>query len=183
VTLEILDGQGELVRQFASDDVAEPMLEGQQVPPLWVRPPQGLSADAGMHRLVWDLHYERPAGVRQRYPISAIVGYTPAEPRGPIALPGEYTVRLTVDGAVHTETLQVTMDPRVTTSAAGLSQQFELSMRIKRVLDERSENDSAERQRLMGDLERLYGILQASDAAPSATTVEVVNERLGRLGG
>ena len=95
---------GRVARRFSSDDVPEPMLEGQQVPPRWVRPPQVPSADAGMHRFAWDLRYERPAGVRQGYPISAIDRYTPAEPRGPIALPGDYTVRLTVDGRTHTGT-------------------------------------------------------------------------------
>ena len=183
VTLEVLDGSGELVRRFTSEDVPEPMLEGQQVPPLWVRPPQVLSAEPGMHRFVWDLHYDRPAGVRQRYPISAIAGYTPAEPRGPMALPGEYTVRLTVDGTSYSERLRVKMDPRVLTPEAGLRQQFELSMRIKRALDGQSEGDSAERRRLMGELESLYRILQASDATPTPTTVALVNERLAMLGG
>lgn len=183
VTLEILDGSGELVRRFSSDDVPEPMLEGQQVPPLWVRPPQMLSAEKGMHRFVWDLHYERPAGVRLRYPISAIAGYTPAEPRGPMALPGEYTVRLTVDGTSYSEHLRVKMDPRVLTPEEGLRQQFELSMRIKRALDGRSEDDSAERRRLMGELESLYQILQGSDATPTPTTVALLNERLAMLGG
>jgi len=182
VTLEILDASGELVRRFASDDIPEPMLEGQQVPPLWVRPPGVLSAEPGMHRFVWDLHYERPAGVRLRYPISAIAGYTPAEPRGPVALPGEYTVRLTVDGTSYSERLRVKMDPRVLTPELGLRQQFELSMRIKRALDGRGDNESAERRRLMGELERLYRILQESDAAPTPTTIALVNERLARAG-
>lgn len=91
------------------------ILDGQQVPPRWVRPQERVVRAAGTHRFVWDLRYERPGGVRRGYPISAIDGYTPAEPRGPIALPGEYTVRLTVDGAVHTRSLRVKMDPRVTT--------------------------------------------------------------------
>ena len=60
VVLEILDDAGRLVRRFSSDDVPEPMLEGQQVPPRWVRPPEVVSAEPGMHRFAWDLRYERP---------------------------------------------------------------------------------------------------------------------------
>ncbi len=178
VVLEILDDAGRLVRRFSSDDVPEPMLEGQNVPPLWVRPPEALSTTTGLHRFAWDLTYERPVGVRLSYPISAIAGYTPAEPRGPIAMPGRYTVRLTVDGRTESQPLIVKMDPRVTTTTIGLRRQFELSMRIKRVLDARTSDDSAELQQLAGELESLYRILQRSDAAPTVSTVDLVTERL-----
>lgn len=178
VSLEILDGDGRLVRRFSSDDVPEPMLEGQQVPPRWVRPPETLSAERGMHRFVWDLRYERPKGVRLGYPISAIDGYTPAEPRGPIALPGVYQVRLTVDGHTYVQPLRVDMDPRVETPPAALRQQFELSMRIKDVLDRRDESPSTLLRPILAELESLYRILQSSDQAPGLGTVALVNQRL-----
>ena len=178
VTLEILDASGAVVRRFSSADAPEPMLEGQQVPPRWVRPPQVLSAEPGMHRFAWDLRYERPAGVRLGYPISAIDGYTPAEPRGPLALPGTYTVRLTVDRVAHRQSLRVKMDPRVMTSGADLKLQFDLSMRIKQVLDRREQSSSPELRRLAGELESLYRVLQGSDQAPTPTTARLAEERL-----
>ncbi|MGD8319753.1 MAG: glycoside hydrolase [Gemmatimonadota bacterium] len=180
VTLEILDDAGAVVRAFSSDDEPEPMLEGQQVPPRWVRPPELAipSAAPGMHRFVWDLHYEPPKGMRRGYPISAIDGYTPAEPRGPVALPGEYTVRLTVDGTSYTQTLRVRMDPRVETGPEGLRRQFDLSMRIKAVLDRRDETDQPGFVRVTRELEGLYRILQQSDAAPTPRVVELVERRL-----
>jgi len=178
VTLEILDAEGSLVRRFSSDDTPEPMLEGQQVPPRWVRPPQILSVEPGMHRFVWDLRYERPKGVRQGYPISAIDGYTPAEPRGPIALPGDYLVRLTVDGQIYMGGLHVKMDPRVETTPTALQQQFELSMRIKEVLDRRAESPSPRLRPILAELESLYRILQESDQAPGLGTAALVNQRL-----
>jgi hypothetical protein len=183
VVLEIQDDAGRLVRRFSSDDVPEPMLEGQQVPPHWVRPPETVSREPGMHRFAWDLRYERPAGVRQGYPISAISGYTPAEPRGPIALPGPYTARLTVGGTTITRTFTVKMDPRVTTSAADLRLQFDLSMRIKAVLDRRDELSSADQRRALSELENLYRSLQESDQAPNPTVVGLVRERLASLEG
>ena len=178
VTMEILDDSRRVVRRFSSDDEPEPMLEGQQVPPRWVRPAERVSAEAGMHRFAWDLRYERPAGVRQGYPISAIDGYTPAEPRGPIALPGVYTVRLRVGSETHTGTLRVKMDPRVTTPALELERQFHLSMAIKSILDRRGDTDAPEFRRVAGELESLYRILQGSDEAPTPVTVALVQERL-----
>jgi len=130
VTLEILDGAGALVRRYASTDPAERPLTGQQVPDYWPRPPQTLSATQGLHRFVWDLRYPRPAGVRLGYPIAAIAHNTPVEPRGVWVMPGDYTVRLTVNGAVTTAPLEVRMDPRVKTAGADLRRQFETAARL-----------------------------------------------------
>jgi len=91
VVLEILDARGEIVRRYASDDAPVPPVEGQNVPPYWIRPWQQLSDEPGMHRFVWDLHYSPPAGVQFRYPISAIYENTPTVPTGPWVLPGRYT--------------------------------------------------------------------------------------------
>ncbi len=58
----------------------------------WVRPTQILSAEAGMHRFVWNLHYASPKALEYEFPISAIVHNTPLNPLGTWALPGSYTV-------------------------------------------------------------------------------------------
>ena len=93
-----------------------------------MRSPRPLSAAAGPHRFIWDLHYSPPDVLGHGYPISAIFGDTPRHPLGPAALPGEYTVRLTVDRKSYTQPLTLKMDPRVDITAAGLQQQFDLSM-------------------------------------------------------
>ena len=133
VTLEILDARGKLVRQFSSADkpeVSQADLEKQLIPLYWIRMPKILSASAGMHRWVWDLHYPSPASLRQEYPISAVPYDTPRHPLGQLALPGEYTARLAVDGHTFTAPLTVKMDPRVTAPSAGIEQQFALEMRL-----------------------------------------------------
>jgi photosystem II stability/assembly factor-like uncharacterized protein len=128
VTLDILDAGGKLVRRFASTDKPEPVNpQALQIDPRWIRPPRILPATAGSHRFVWDLHYPPPEGARA-YPISAVWGDTPSGPLGPAVLPGTYTVKLTVGGKSVEQPLVVKMDPRVTTTAAGLEQQFKLSM-------------------------------------------------------
>jgi hypothetical protein len=94
----------------------------------WVRATQTLSAEAGMHRFLWDLHFPPPQALDHEFPISAIVHDTPQYPLGAYALPGRYTVKLTVDGKSYTQPLTVKMDPRIKTSEAGLRKQFEMEM-------------------------------------------------------
>jgi photosystem II stability/assembly factor-like uncharacterized protein len=133
VTLEIVDAHGKLVRRFSSTDkpeVTQAELEKQLIPLYWIRMPKVLSASAGMHRWVWDLHYPSPASLQHQYPISAVPYDTPRTPQGPIALPGEYTTRLTVNGHTSTASLTVKVDPRVNASPAGLEKQFDLEMHL-----------------------------------------------------
>jgi photosystem II stability/assembly factor-like uncharacterized protein len=132
VTLEILDGAGRVVRRYSSADAVEPVDPMLPIPTYWVRPPHPLSAEPGMHRFLWDLHYTPLAdaagsGGRQSYPMQAIARDTPPSITSIWAMTGQYTVRLTVNGKSYTEALTVKMDPRVTTPAAGIERQFTLS--------------------------------------------------------
>jgi photosystem II stability/assembly factor-like uncharacterized protein len=128
VTLDIMDANGKLVRRFASTDRPESVNpQALQIDPRWIRPARILPATAGSHRFVWDLHYPPPEGAPRTYPISAVYRDTPSGPLGPAVMPGTYTVRLTVGGKSVEQLLVVKMDPRVTTPAAGLEQQFKLS--------------------------------------------------------
>jgi photosystem II stability/assembly factor-like uncharacterized protein len=133
VTLEIVDAQGRLVRRYSSADkpeMSQEELEKQLIPLYWVRMPKILAASTGMHRWVWDLHYPSPASPRHEYPISAVPHDTPRSPLGPLAVPGEYTARLTVNGHTSTAPLTIKIDPRVNTPQGGLEQQFNLEMRL-----------------------------------------------------
>jgi hypothetical protein len=129
VTLEILDEQERLVRRYSSADKPESMEKiaaEHPIPMYWVRPAQLLSVSPGMHRFVWDLHYAPPDSLAHEFPIAAIVHDTPKYPLGAWALPGNYTVRLTVDGRISTQPLIVKMDPRIKTPLADLRKQFEM---------------------------------------------------------
>jgi photosystem II stability/assembly factor-like uncharacterized protein len=133
VTLEIVDAQAKVVRRYSSTDkpeVTQAELEKQLIPLYWIRMPKILSQNAGMHRWVWDLHYSSPASLQRQYPISAVPYDTPRSPLGPLALPGEYIARLTVNGHSSTASLTVKVDPRVNTPPAGLEQQFNLETRL-----------------------------------------------------
>src|SRR5262249_54028337 len=80
VTLEILDAGGKTVRRYSSADppeLSESDLKTLSIPLYWVRMPRTLSASAGMHRWVWDLHGPAPESLRHEFPISAVPGATP----------------------------------------------------------------------------------------------------------
>ena len=113
-TLEILDGASKVVAHFSSQDKAPPVDPELNVPLYWLRPFQSLPATAGMHRFVWDLHGNPPAGSlggEEEPPISAIYRDTPLR-EGPWLPAGNYTVRLTVDGRSYTQPLLVKPDQR-----------------------------------------------------------------------
>ena len=142
VALEILDAQGKLVRRFASDDkpdVTEEELQKQMIPLYWIRPERHLSADAGMHRWVWDLHHPPPVAAHHEFPISAIPHDTPRYPLGPTVLPGAYSVRLTVEGKTQSAPLTIKMDPRVKTPPLGLEKKFQSETRLASILSESSQ--------------------------------------------
>jgi photosystem II stability/assembly factor-like uncharacterized protein len=112
VTLEILDSTGKTVRRFSSEDKPAPPDPNLNVPAYWIRPFQPLSAEAGMHRFVWDLHGPpRAVGGRGGYPISAIYHDTPVS-QGEWMPPGRYTVKLVVNGHNYSQPLVVRPDPR-----------------------------------------------------------------------
>lgn len=139
VTLEVLDSSGKVVRRYASSDKPE-MTEAQMketvtVPLYWLGTPKILSADAGMHRSVWDLHYTAPESSRHDYPIAAVPHDTPRSPLGPNAPPGQYSVRLAVNGHTYTAPLAIKMDPRVKTPPAGLEQQFKMEVRLAALMN------------------------------------------------
>jgi photosystem II stability/assembly factor-like uncharacterized protein len=134
VTLEIFDAENHLVRRYSSDDrppSMEKIAASNPIPMYWVREEKILSAQPGMHRFVWDLHYSKPNSLNHEFPISAIVHDTPELPLGAIAPPGTYTVKLHPGGGSDhealTQTLTVKIDPRIKSSAADLAQQFAMA--------------------------------------------------------
>ncbi len=142
VTLEIIDSAGKTVRKYASTDqppVTQEQLSKQLIPLYWLRPFQALPATPGLHRWVWGLHYTAPVSTRHEYPISAIPHDTPRLPLGPSAVPGRYTVRLTVNSKSYTAPLLVKMDPRVTASATALDKQFQAETQLSSLLTSTSE--------------------------------------------
>jgi photosystem II stability/assembly factor-like uncharacterized protein len=127
VGLEIFDAKGAPVRRFSSDD-SLPKTTPKDIPIAmeWVRDAAPLSAEAGMHRFVWDLHYALPKSVRRSF-------YGPA---GEWSLPGNYTVKLTANGKSTSQPLTVKMDPRISTPEDALRREFVTASRVSARLGE-----------------------------------------------
>jgi photosystem II stability/assembly factor-like uncharacterized protein len=141
VTLEILDTTGRVVRTYSSTDpvpAVHPALDPvaynklcQETPtapdcglPLyWPAPPMVISTRAGMHRVWWDMRYDPigDGGGGRGGGGAAVPRRTYPSVNAPWAPPGPYTVRLAVDGKSYTQPITLRLDPRVTTSAAGLA--------------------------------------------------------------
>ncbi len=125
ITLEILDAKGQQVRKYSSNDKPY-SIPPNNVPPYWLRPQQQLSAEAGSHRFMWDMHYT-PLDVPPAYPIAATFYNTMPDPTSPWVMPGTYTVKLTAGGKTYSQPFTVKMDPRVTTKIADWEVQHNLS--------------------------------------------------------
>ena len=130
VSLDIKDETGQIVRRYSSADPMPTPNPTLAIPPYWLRPRQKLAADSGMHRFLWDLHYAPIPGEAPQYPIAAVYKNTAPAPTSPWAMPGKYTVVLTVGGKSYEQPLTLVMDPRVKTSNADLLEQFKLSKQL-----------------------------------------------------
>jgi len=163
VTLEVYDAAGRLAFHLSSVDQPKPVDPGTlNFPTYWLRPPLALPSNAGMHRIVWDLNYPAPKSLRRSAPISVILHDTPLGPPGPSAVPGEYTVKLTVGGKTQTQPLTLRMDPRVDTPIAGLAQQFDVATQ------------------LVDDMNRTFEALQEANAKDSKVdALRKLNSALG----
>jgi hypothetical protein len=132
VTLEIVGSDGKLVRKYSStDEVFTPDPATATIPLYWYRPLKALSAAAGMHRFTWDVHYQPLDGGGRiggpNLPIAAIGHNTIATPTTPWVNPGQFTVKLTVNGKTYSKPIVVKADPRVKTPALAMQQVYVLS--------------------------------------------------------
>jgi photosystem II stability/assembly factor-like uncharacterized protein len=147
--VEILDAQGKLVRSLARVTQPEPTAaepegaagkepageeqeakEKEEEQEEESDRPGGsrkvkLPTEAGLHRVVWDLEHDPARPIKE-----AKIDAGNAEV-GPLAVPGKYTVKLTVDGQTVTTPLEVLADPRVKVPPAELTEQIRLALAIR----------------------------------------------------
>ena len=177
VTLEVLDSTGKLVRKYASNDPVPPPDPELSIPAYWVRPPQVLSDKAGFHRFLWDMHLQPVPGIKPEYPIAAVYENTPPVATSPWAMPGKYTVVLTVDGKHYSRDLTLVMDPRVKTSVADLQKQFELSNRLyQQMLQVQPAVDEATKLR-----DQLKAQSEKTKGTPEAAKVDALSQKVNAL--
>jgi photosystem II stability/assembly factor-like uncharacterized protein len=137
VQLQIFDVGRNLVRSYSSAP-STPL--DQPLPPtpaFWARPSRPLPKTAGEHRVSWNMRYPTPPALFFDQSSGAVPQDTPFVPEGPMALPDNYTVKLTVDGVSYTQPVLLKQDPRIDSSPAamdGMRQQLALSQQIITVI-------------------------------------------------
>ncbi len=124
-TLEVLDPKGQVIVTMTGkedkdkDDEDDDSPDGAD----FKAPKRLIPAEPGeVHRVLWDLEY--PGG--EFIPKAKVDTGSPVD--GPLAVPGEYAVRLTVDGHTQTAKFTVQPDPRVKVDLAAQNQ-FALQIR------------------------------------------------------
>jgi len=123
VTLEISDSSGKLVRRYIGGPAKEQPHPPMAIAERWLPKPVVLENAAGAHRFVWDLRWGT-SGPNPETEEEEGFG----SPRGPRATPGNYQLKLTVDGNALTQPLKVEMDPRSQATRAELDEQLRLGL-------------------------------------------------------
>ncbi len=140
--ITIRDASGNVVRKYMTN-MSEPKRPPPNVPEYWFEKTESVDGSAGLHRFVWDLRYDSPEALPASYygPILQYTEYTLADhaiphetprqqPQGPLVVPGNYTVELTVDGQTYRQPLTVKLDPRVHASEEDLGIQLAQARRL-----------------------------------------------------
>jgi photosystem II stability/assembly factor-like uncharacterized protein len=145
VKIEILNSEGTLVRTLSSIP-REPDKSGDNDDPEDLKK-EALSTDPGVHRANWDLAWQGAEKIKG----GKIDTGDPIE--GPRAVPGPYTVRLTVDGRTQNAPLRIVADPRGSAPQSVLEAQLAHALRVR--------NDVSKVTGLVNDLRSVKDQLQA----------------------
>ena len=117
VSLEFLNGAGNVVRSFSS------VLEEGKTDSAAV-----LKLKQGHNRFAWDLRHENVKEIPGLYLWGSLQGRR--------AVPGNYQVRLSVGDEVLSQPLEVLADPRVETTTRGFQEQSDLMVELSMELEE-----------------------------------------------
>jgi photosystem II stability/assembly factor-like uncharacterized protein len=136
--LEFLDAEGALIKSFSSKPEESPEPPAEE-------PPGSEEADeesddlldqerrapkqAGLNRFTWNMRYPDAKKLPGDIPTERSLA-------GPLVPPGQYQVRLIVDGSGYTQPFEIRKDPRVAATREDLDAQFELLLRIRDKLSE-----------------------------------------------
>ncbi len=141
VKIDILDAHGGLVRELVGSEAEEKKVlarrkaEGREFEPGDERAKTGLPGrKAGGNRFTWDLRY--PGATR----FEGLIFWGANIDHGPLAVPGNYQVRLTAEGVTQTHPLKIELDPRETgITQANLEEQFKLASAVRDKTSEANE--------------------------------------------
>lgn len=175
LAIDILDDQDKVIRSFEGaaedpkkkegDEAEDEDDEPKPVPKPSIKP--------GMNRYTWDMHY--PGFTEFKGMI-----FWAARNRGPLALPGRYKVRLTVDGQVQEQPFEIRLDPRAgNVPIADLQKRFELADQIRGKVSKA--NDAV--LLIRGVRSQIAAILKQSGDAELRASAEQLDHKLMAIEG
>jgi hypothetical protein len=170
VQLNIFNDKGTLIRSFSNKDSLY-NIPDVNIPLYWIRPQQILSAQQGAHRFLWDMKYN-PLNIPVEYPMTAVIHNTDPVVTAPWVMPGNYTVKLTVNNKVYAQSFTVKMDPRVKTPMIQLQKQHDLSV----ICYEGRKKSMAKFPEIARKFNTLFEILVHTDMPPTKQTEKAVLE-------
>jgi hypothetical protein len=150
-------GQAEFVYSLTSAPAGPVLMEVQDGAGRVIRTQNVAGSRAGLNRASWDLRYEPPVlvALRTTPPENAHIWEEPRflgrDTRGithwgvgagtaiPIAAPGKYSVRLTVDGRALTQPFEIIKDPAIASSEADLVESTKMQVRVRDDINATSE--------------------------------------------
>jgi hypothetical protein len=136
-------------------------------------PPARVPNKAGLNQFSWNLRH--PDAVSFENMIFWAGGVT-----GPAAVPGAYSVRMTVNGQTFTQPLTLLKDPRVSATQADLQEQFNFLIRIR---DRTSDANNAVRtiRNVKAQLADRAKAMPADRAAAFRTAADALASRLSAI--
>ncbi len=128
VSIAIIDSDGNIIVEKTGtepepEEVDDPYAQWYGALPIDPTTAQGLN--------VWSWN-NRYAGAAD---FDGMIIWSGRPQLGPIAPPGEYTVRMTVDGDTQTRTFMLKADPRFDVPDAHIEEQFAFTMKVRDALD------------------------------------------------
>ena len=179
VTLTIKDAKGAIVRTLSSL-VAPPA--GPKYPPepnFWLAKRTPIPATPGFHRVTWDLRYPMPPSLSHSYEINANPGETLPSPRGPLVIPGKYTVTFSAGGNSETAPLLVKNDPRSPGSFSSIRKDFAIEMGLYRRVKQADKVHLA----ILALRAKVAQFLKANPKASTAKAMKAFDKKLATLDG
>jgi len=160
VTLAFLDSAGTVIRTFSSktDTTKRAAVEDSAT---YAPSDSIVPVRAGTNRFVWNLRSPDADKVKDVVVDEGMV-------EGPVALPGRYTVKLTVAGKSYSQPFTVVEDPRITVPPADLAANHALALRIR----DRIDTLSAAVTRIERDRNQLTDWVEWTKQQPYATRVK-----------
>jgi hypothetical protein len=115
VAFTIMDADGDTIKQYSSKS------RGRRSP----------SAKAGANRFFWDMRYPGTDMPPSPGGLDGYMGVDYSPPSPPVAPPGRYTARLSVDGQILEQPFEIRKNPKINASDADIRAQFDLTIDIR----------------------------------------------------